>query len=270
MILGIVCLVIGCLLSLLFWVWFIRGIVTKIYKKHFGKGNVTATILFFFLSGLFFMISAGGFSYWLATGGYTQVSEKVSYVTAVNMESAKKGWKKGLMKKMFDLDFSVEKVCEIDGNYETFIRDASSSDKFRTYEVYMVVDNPDGAAMVSYSELRRCNIAYAKDENDIFIPGYIINHAEFDEIPSFLRWLLPSYRKEQKKEFIPQGKSYLNIRVDVPEGHSIRKVGLADKTFEIDDSIIIPFDKEKMLQQKKELAEKWSSKDKDDKNKENQ
>ncbi len=264
MTLGIIFLCCGVVTSVIFWICLIRGILAKIYKKQFGKGNAAGVIITLVLSMFLYLFSIVSFSYWLATGGFTQVTEGVSYVTAVNMESAKKGWKKGLLKKMYALDFSVEKVCEIDGNYEALIRDASSSDKFRTYEIYMIVENPDEASMVSYSELRRCNIAYARDDADVFIPGFIINHAEFDEIPAFLKWLLPSYRKEQKMDFIPFGRSYLNIRVDVPEGHSLRKVCLADKSYEIDESIIIPFDKDKQKEKNEKLVEKWSDKNKDE------
>ena len=247
LIFGIIFLLLGFILSILFWIWTIRGIVAKVYGKVFGKKKIVSLISFFFLSMFFYLVSTGFLSFWFATGGVSQLAEKVSYVTAVNMESARKGWTKGLVKKLERLDFSVEKVCEIGDDYENIVRSISSTEKFTTYEIYMIVENPDSNSIIRYSELRKSNIAYARDEKDVFIPAYVVNHVEFDSLPFFLKWLLPSYRRDQKKEFIPEGKSYLNIRVDIPEGHSLKKVGLGDKTFEIDESLIVPL---------KELPEK--------------
>lgn len=238
MISGLIFLGISLVLFILFVVWVIRAILSKIYKKTFGKGNVVAIILFPIFSGITFLIGCGILTVWLATGGFSELTEKVSYITAVNLETAKKGWTKGLLKKMDTLSFSIEKIAQVESDYENNFKKDWSSDKFKTFEAYLVVENPSSVPTIRYKDLRKSNIAYAEDENGAFIPAMIVNHSEFDEIPWILKWFLPNYRVEQKTEFIPGGKSYLNVRFDIPEGHQIKKICLAEKKFDIDESKI--------------------------------
>jgi len=235
---GLVFLGISLVLFILFFVWVIRAILCKIYKKTFGKGNVVATILFPIFSGITFLVGCGILTVWLATGGFSELTEKVSYITAVNVETAKKGWTKGLLKKMDKLSFSIEKICQIENDYENNLKKNWSSDNYKTFEAFLVVENPTSNPEIRYKDLRKSNIAYAEDENGVFIPAMVVNHSEFDGIPWILKWFLPVYRVEQKKEFIPSGKSYLNVRFDIPEGHKFKKICLAEKKFDVDESKI--------------------------------
>ena len=170
---------------------------------------------------------------WLATGGVQTVTEKSAEFAAVTRESARKGWSKGLLKKMNSLDFSLDTVQEVEDELSL------TSSSLKTYEATLMVKNPDGE-QITYKELSRANIAYGEDENGVFIPGFIVNHSNSDEIPWLFRIFLPSYRKNQRTELIPQGTSYLNIRIDVAENHILKKIGLGEKTLEVDAEKILP------------------------------
>ena len=223
----------AAVLGILFWVWAVRGIVAKIYKNTFGKKNVVRLILFGLFGWLCFFIGIGFSTVWLATGGVQTVTEKSAAFAAVTRESARKGWSKGLLKKMNSLDFSLDTVQEVEDELSL------TSSSLKTYEATLMVKNPDGE-QITYKELSRANIAYGEDENGVFIPGFIVNHSNSDEIPWLFRIFLPSYRKNQRTELIPQGTSYLNIRIDVAENHILKKIGLGEKTLEVDAEKILP------------------------------
>lgn len=161
------------------------------------------------------------------------MTEKSAEFAAVTRESARKGWSKGLLKKMNSLDFSLDTVQEVEDELSL------TSSSLKTYEATLMVKNPDGE-QITYKELRRANIAYGEDENGVFIPGFIVNHSNSDEIPWLFRIFLPSYRKNLRTELIPQGTSYLNIRIDVAENHILKKIGLGEKTLEVDAEKILP------------------------------
>ena len=55
-------------------------------------------------------------------------------------------------------------------------------------------------------------------------------------MPWLLTWLLPQYKKDQKVEFVPVGKSYLNVRTQVPNGHTLSKFVFGNAEIDIDMS----------------------------------
>ena len=223
----------AALFAVLFWVWAVRGILAKVYNQTFGKENVVKMLVFGLLGWVFFFVALGISAAWLATGGVQTVTEKSAEFAAITRESARKGWSKGLLKKMDALDFTLDTVQEVEDELSL------TSSTLHTYEAVLVVKNP-GGEQITYAELRRANIAYAEDENGVFIPGFIVNHSNLDEIPWLFRIFMPSYRRNQRTELVPAGTSYLNIRVDIAEGHRPAKIGLGEKTIAVDESHILP------------------------------
>lgn len=228
----------AAILAVLFWVWAVRGILAKIYKTQFGKKNVILMLLFGLFGWISALIGLGVVGFLFVNGGAGKAVEKSSEIVSVTRESAKDGWTKGLLKKLDTLDFEVDKVQEVEDELDL------TGSAIRTFEATIIVNNAGNKKNISYKELRRANIAYALDENGVFIPAFIVNHSSLDEIPWLLRFFMPKYRKESELEFLPQGRSYLNVRFDVQEGHNIKSIGFGEKIIGISEDKILPLRKD--------------------------
>ena len=238
MIASIILFAVSLVFAVLFWVWVVRGILAKVYKTPFGKKNVVRLILFGVAGWLFFFGGSGVFVAWFAMGGYEKAAERSAYVAAATRESARKGWNKGLLKKLDALTFELDSVQEVEDELSL------TSSALRTFEATLVIDNSASDPNITYKELRRANIAYAEDENGVFIPAFIVNHSTLDEIPWLFRFLLPNYRREAQSQFLPLGRSYLNVRVDVSEGHTLKKIGVGEKVIDVESDKILPLRKD--------------------------
>ena len=232
-------------LAVLFWVWVVRALLAKIYKTPFGKKNVVSLLLFGTGGWVCFFVGVGVSVAWFAAGGYEKAAEKSAYVAAVTRESARKGWSKGLLKKLDALDFSLDRVQLVEDELSL------TSSALRTYEATLVVDNRSSEPNITYKELRRASLAYAEDESGVFIPAFVVNHSTLDEIPWLLRFLLPSYRREAQRQFLPSGRSYLSVRFDIAEGHTLSAIGFGEKRIAVDAAAVLPLRKDDNLSKHK-------------------
>ncbi len=224
--------------AVLFWVWLARGVAAKLRKSAFGSLNVALLLLFGFFGWVCFFAGLKCSVSWLSSGGAERIAEKTAQAAAVTQESVKKGWSAGLLKKLDSLEFELESVGEVEDEF------SFAGEGVRTYEASIVVDNKGGNTDISYKEMRSANIACAYDENGVFIPAFVLNHASMDEVPWLLRFLLPAYRKEGGSEYLPAGKSYLSVRFDIPEGHTVKRIALGEKNIDVDEKMIRPLKKD--------------------------
>ncbi|MBO4385734.1 MAG: hypothetical protein J5817_01830 [Treponema sp.] len=232
MAIGFLFIALATLVGFAFWI-FVAILLYKLVKKQpVKKTLITAGILAF----IWLLIVITGI------GTFFSV-KKVSVANAIpymSYESAKKNWSTKMLKKTSDFELSIDKIQQIpnekewisfEADVKTDSEDSKPSktdellgkDDYVTYEMTLVVNNKSDNAGISYKKLRKANLVYVQDENEVFIPAYIINHAEFDDVPWILSLFMPQYKKDQKQEFVPLGKSYLNVRVEIPNGHTISK-----------------------------------------------
>ncbi len=234
MILGIILIILATFIGIAFWILIAVAIYKLVTKKSVKKSLITSGILAF----LWVVCIVCG-------AGVIISSKKDAVINAIpyiSYESAKQNWSAKILKKTSDFKLSIDKIEVIRNEKEWLVStDAQKKDYSEAmlsheekseellgigtttaYELTVVVEN-SGSAGISYKELRKSNLVYVQDENGVFIPAYIINHAEFDDVPWILTWFLPQYKKEQRVEYVPVGKSYLNVRVEIPNGHTISK-----------------------------------------------
>ena len=226
--------VLSLILAALFWIYLIKGIYHLITKKDFGKKNKRNCIVFAITSIIF-----GGFSATILISSISNgsLTSSISHIAAVNYESARRGWSKGLLKKLKDIKFKIYSIEE--ANEDLIWYNESENKNIKTYEITLLVNLPENAnPQISYKELKKANLVYCIDENDVYIPGYIINHSELDDIPWLFKWLFPSYRREQAAMYLPLGNSYLNIRVDLRAGSSIKKVVIGETKVDFPQEMI--------------------------------
>ncbi len=248
MVSGILFYVLATLVGLAFWV-FVGIIIYRLIKKQSLKAPlITLSVL----AVVWILSIAGGTA--LIISSKKDVAIKA---VPINYESAKRNWSTKILKKTSDFNISVDKIekilsekdwlratdvdkekdmTEVELSYEKQKDELLGVNNSTCYELTLVVENNSKNAAISYKELRKSNLVYVQDENDVFIPAYIINHAEFDDVPWLLTWLLPQYKKDQKVEFVPIGKSYLNVRVEIPAGHTISKFVFGNSTIDINMS----------------------------------
>lgn len=228
---------IALVFAILFWVWVARVIISKINKKPFGKKNTIALILFGLFGWIFFFIGISVFTLNLRNGGLERVVEKSASVASITMESARKGWSNGLLDKLNSLTFDIDSVKEVDD--ELYL----SNSNIKTYEAILIVNNDN--ANITYKELRDASIVYAEDDNGVFVPAFVVNHSTFDEVPWLFRFLLPEYRRNEQNKYLPVGRSYLNIRIDIVEGHMLKSIGIGEQVLEVNSEKILKSNNEK-------------------------
>ncbi|MBQ9239096.1 MAG: hypothetical protein IJ191_07280 [Treponema sp.] len=226
------------ILCILFWVWVVRGILAKVYKTAFGKGNVIALILFGVFSWGCFFIGGGVLAAWFLRGGVQTIATNGVAFAAVTKESVQRGWSAGLLEKISALDCTLDRIEEVEDELN-FLDDA-----YKTFEATLVVENHASAAPITYKEVQKANAVYAEDENGVFVPAFLVNHAALDEVPWFWRYFMPAYRREQRQEYIPVGKSYLNIRIDIASGHTVQKIGIGNTVLTVAPDKIQPLKKD--------------------------
>ena len=237
MIFSMIMFVLALIFAVLFWVWVVRAILTKIKKMKFGKNNIIALILFGLFGWVFFFIGIAILSVQFASGGYKKVAENSAYVAAVTADNARKGWNKGLLKKLDSLTFELDTVQEVEEEFKM------TNSNFRTFEATLIINNATLDKSITYKELRNAGIVYAEDENGVFIPAFVVNHSTFDEVPWILRFFLPNYRREAQNQYLPLGRSYLNVRIDIAEGHTIQKIGVGEQLITVGSDKISYIDK---------------------------
>lgn len=238
MILGSIFLLASAVCGMLFWVWVVKGILARVYKDPFGKGNVIKLILFGLLGWVFLFAAICTMAYSANKKGLSNIPEKTAEFAAVTKESFKKGWNKGLLKKLDNLDFSIEKIQEVEDEMNM------TNSGFRTYEATLIVKNPAEDSTLTYRELSNANIVYAEDENEVLIPAFLINHSNLDEIPWIMRAFVPAYRHDQRVTSIPEGSSYLYIRFDMEDNHKVQKIGIGERTIDVSNFQILPLKKD--------------------------
>lgn len=240
MIATILCFLAALVFAVLFWVWVVRAIITKARKQPFGTKNIVTTIIFGVAGWIFFLGGLIVLGYHLVhTDVYGTAERLASTATAaVTKESVRAGWSQGLLKKLAPLDCTLEKVQEVEDEYDL------TGANYRTFEATLVVENPHSAPIITYKELQQAHVAYAEDENGVFIPGMILNHSALDEIPWLFRIFAPSYRRNQRVDTLPGAKSYLHIRFDVADGHELKKIGFGEKIIEVRAEQILPLKKD--------------------------
>ncbi len=246
MALGVVLLVLAGFVGIAFWIFVGISIFKLITKKSVKKYLITCGILAFFWVAIV-SVAVGMFV-------ATKKDSIASAIPMISYESARQNWSQKILKKTSGFELSLDKIEVIRSEKEwltsTDEQKASESDAARSehekneellglgnatsYELTVVVDNKGNNGSVKYKELRKSNLCYVQDDNGVFIPAYIINHAEFDDVPWILTFFLPQYKKEQKVEYVPLGKSYLNVRVEVPSGHKLSKFIFGNATLDID------------------------------------
>ena len=236
----IIMFLIALIFAILFWVWVVRLIIAKISKTQFGKKNIFRLLLFGLFGWIFFFIGVSIFIFQWTHGGYEKAVQKSANVAAVTFENAKKGWKSGLLKKLDSLTFEIDSVREISDEMKL----TNSDSNFNTYEATLIVNNTNSDKNITYKELRDANVVYAQDENGIYIPSFIVNHSTFDEIPWLFRFFLPKYRREAENQFLPIGRSYLNVRIDVALGHMPKSIGIGDHLIDISSDKILSINNE--------------------------
>lgn len=246
---GGVCLFVAAICAVVFWIQVARAVMRKANKKNVGKGTVISSVVAGLLGWVFFFSALALFSSRLMSGGPRGIVEKAAEVASVTREAARKGWTAGLLKKLGSLDFTLEKIQEVEDEL------SMTSSSYRTYEATLVVKNSAGPEEISYRELQLSNAAFVEDENGVFTPAFIINHSNLDEIPWLLRFLAPNYRRKQSVEFIPAGASYLTVRADIAEGHRIARIGICDKMISVDEANILPLKKDDNLSKNNGLFE---------------
>lgn len=233
MAIGFLVITLATLVGLAFWV-FVAILLYKLVKKQSVKKTIIAAVI---LAVTWLLIVFAGIGTFIAVKK-DSVAKAIPYIS---YESAKKNWSTKVLKKTSNFELSIDKIQEIPNEKEWLfsaevdIKDGSENtqnsrtdqlwdkDGRVSYELTLVVNNKSDNAGISYKELRKSNLVYVQDENEVFIPAYIINHAEHDDVPWILSWFLPQYKRDQKLEYVPLGKSYLNVRVEVPKGHTISK-----------------------------------------------
>ncbi|MBP5748601.1 MAG: hypothetical protein J6W63_09605, partial [Treponema sp.] len=226
MAIGFLFIALATLVGLAFWV-FVAILLYKLVKKQSVKKTLIAAVI---LAVCWVLIVFAGI-------GTFFVAKKDSVAKAlpyISYESAKKNWSTKVLKKTSNFELSIDKIQEIPNEKEWIFSEEGNPKDSKTdelwdkdgrvsYELTIVVNNKSENAGISYKELRKANLVYVQDENEVFIPAYIINHAEHDDVPWILSWFLPQYKRDQKQEYVPLGKSYLNVRVEIPKGHTISK-----------------------------------------------
>ena len=253
MIFAAIFFLVSLVFALLFWVQAVRGIIAKVKKQIFGTKNIVLLLVFGAAGWVFFFAGCGAVASWLSNGGIERAAEKSANFAAITKEAARKGWSEGLLKKLQHLSVSLDEIREV----EDEINLVSSS--YKTYEAVLIVENVNSSPIITYTELQKANIAYAEDENGVFMTGMILNHSALDEIPWILRFFAPKYRKENSSDFLPGGKSYLNIRFDVADGHTIKKIGFGETEISVGKEKIKPLQKDKNLDGLKDFDNETNS-----------
>ena len=209
---------------------------SELIEYYNRKGREAAKSLGLF-GWIFFFIGISVFTLNLRNGGLERVVEKSASVASITMESARKGWSKGLLDKLNSLTFDIDSVKEVGD--ELYL----SNSNFKTYEAILIVNNDN--ANITYKELRDASIVYAEDDNGVFVPAFVVNHSTFDEVPWLFRFLLPEYRRNDQNKYLPVGRSYLNIRIDIVEGHMLKSIGIGEQVLEVGSEKILKFNNEK-------------------------
>ena len=251
MFVGVLLFVLAGIIGLLFWVFIGLGIYKKVTKKSAKKCFVTAAVM----AGVWALLSLCALGF-VGAKIYSKAKNSDFAMPVISYENAKQNWSNKVLKKVSTFDLAVDKVSliynekewlstteekkaqadEVDLSYYNKEEKMLGIGDYDTYELTVIVDNHSKNTALKYKEIRKANLCYVKDENDVFIPAYVINHAEFDDVPWICTWLLPQYKKDQKVEFVPVGKSYLNVRADVPKGHTLSKFVFGNTEVDIDMS----------------------------------
>ncbi len=249
MFIGVLLFVLAGITGLLFWVFIGLGIYKKVTKKGAKKSFVTAIVM----ACVWLVLSLCALGI-VGAKIYSSTKNGDFTMPVISYESAKRNWSNKVLKKTSDFELAVDKVAiiydekewlptidekkaqsdETDLSYYNKAEKMLNIGEVVPYELTIVVDNHSKNSAISYKKLRKSNLCYVKDENGVFIPAYIINHAEFDDVPWLLTWFLPQYKKDQKVEFVPVGKSYLNVRTEVPNGHVLSKFVFGNAEIDID------------------------------------
>lgn len=241
MILGILFAVLSILLGFAFVISLFVLLFKLVKKTGLKKTLITASCLF--VSSVVFAVVAGLCLVKAVTDG--SMAKNITEVVNKNFETVKASWSAQMLKKADYLTLQVDKIIKPKSETSIFDSEVITKKYADTYEFSVIVDNAAPSEVkISYKELRKSNLIYVKDENDIIIPAYVINHAEYDDVPWLFQFLLPSYKKEQKQEFIPYGKSYMNIRVDVPMNHEVTKVCIGNTCFDVDMKNVLDYSSE--------------------------
>ena len=251
MFIGILLFVLAGIIGLLFWIFIGLGIYKLVTKKGAKKSFITAIVM----ACVWVVLSLCSVGF-VGAKLFKSAKDTGFTMPVISYENAKQNWSNKVLKKTSNFELAVDKVAIIYDEKEWLTTtdekkanldegDASVINKaekmlsigdYVPYELTIVVDNHSKNTGISYKELRKSNLCYVKDENGVFIPAYIINHAEFDDVPWLLTWLLPQYKKDQKVQFVPVGKSYLNVRTQVPNGHTLSKFVFGNAEIDIDMS----------------------------------
>ena len=221
MFIGVLLFVLALIVGFLFWIFIVLGIYKLVTKKGAKKSFITAIVI----ACVWIVLSLCSVGF-VGAKLFKSAKDTGFTMPVISYENAKQNWSNKVLKKTSNFELAVDKVAIIYDEKEWLTKtkkkkanldesDASVINKaekmlsignYVPYELTIVVDNHSKNSAISYKELRKSNLCYVKDENGVFIPAYIINHAEFDDVPWLLTWLLPQYKKDQKVEFVPVGK----------------------------------------------------------------